>query len=93
LVIYLGQIQVELRVVPLYFESFPAQLLAGKITLLGHSREHAYIGEKKRILRLSLKSAADVGECYPLVPVTKASETLCELHDPYTSQRARSHLI
>jgi hypothetical protein len=72
----------ELGVVPLYFQGFPAQLLASKITLLGHSGEHAYVGEKERIVRLGLKSAANVSECYALVPVTKVSETLRELHEP-----------
>ena len=75
--------------VPLYFESFPAQLLASKITLLGHSGEHTYIREKERILRLRLKSAANVRECYALVLVTKVSETLCEFRDAlYQSARA-----
>jgi hypothetical protein len=53
--------------VPLHFESFPAQLLAGKITLLGYSGEHAYIRKIERILRLSLKSPANVSKSYALV--------------------------
>jgi hypothetical protein len=93
LAVHLGQIQIELGVIALYFESFAAQPLTNDITLLGHSTEHAYIGKIKWILRLRLESAADVGECYALVPVMKVSETLCELREPYTSHRARSYLI
>jgi hypothetical protein len=79
--------------IALYFQSFAAEPLTNDITLLSHSTEHAYVGKIKWILRLRLKSAADVGECYPLVPVMKVSETLCELREPYTSQRVGSHLV
>jgi hypothetical protein len=60
-------------VVPLYFESFAAQLLTSKITLLGYSTEHAYVGEKERILRLSLESAANVRKCDALVLIIQMS--------------------
>jgi hypothetical protein len=62
-----------LGVVPLYFESFPAQLLAGKITLLGYGREHTYVGKIKRILRLRFESAANVRKCYALVLIIQMS--------------------
>jgi hypothetical protein len=57
--------------VPLYFQSFAAQLLASKITLLSHGREHTYIRKIEWILRLSLKSAANVSECYALMFIMK----------------------
>jgi hypothetical protein len=70
-VIYLGEIQIKLGVVPLHFESFPAQPLSSKIPLLSHSREHTYVGKIEWILRLSFKSAANVSECYALMSIVK----------------------
>jgi hypothetical protein len=93
LVIYLGEVQIELGMVPLYFESFSTQLLTSKITLLGHSREHAYIGKIEWILWLSLESPANVRECDALVLIIKMSEALCEFCEPYTSRRLRFHLV
>jgi hypothetical protein len=60
-------------VVPLHFESFPTQLLASKIALLSHSREHTYVGKIEWILRLSFESAANMSERYALVFIMKVS--------------------
>src|SRR6201981_1422022 len=91
--VHLGQIQIELRMIALYLQRFAAQLLASDVTFFNHSAEHARIREKERILRLRLKSAAIVSECYTSVLIIKVSETLCKFSTPYTSRRMRSHLV
>jgi hypothetical protein len=60
LVIHLGEVQIKLGVIALYFQSFAAQLLTSDITLLGQGTEHAYVGKIEWILRLRLESAANV---------------------------------
>src|SRR6201981_3151785 len=93
LAVHLGEIEIEFCMIALYLQRFAAQLLASDVTFFNHSAEHAHIGEKKRILRLGLESAANVSECYALVLIVKVSETRCKFGTSYTSRRVRPHLV
>ena len=93
LAVHLGEIEIELCMIALYLQRFAAQLLASDVTFFNQSAEHSHIGEKERILRLRLKSAANVSECYAFVLIMKVSETLCKFGTSYTSRRVRSHLV
>jgi|SRR5215469_4713618 len=71
LVVYLGEIQIELRMIALYLQCYATQPLTSDITFLGHSTEHARIGEKERVLRLRPKSAANMTQGYAFVSIAK----------------------
>jgi hypothetical protein len=71
MVIQLREIQIELGMVALYFESITTELLAKFIPLLDNTREQAHIRKVKRIEWFYLKSATDVSECDILILVVK----------------------
>jgi len=91
--VYLGQIQIELRVIVPHPDRFLAKHLRVAKALLGEGGEQPGVGKVEGILRRDPQRPPGVQQSFLGVPVTKVPQTLLEIRHPGVGGRCCSDPI